>query len=403
MRSGLLSLSLISVLSVNAHAGERAVPDYGAYPLRWLEATSDLYPITQASREVQRETWMANKKIAEGSSTDEIRIEVAASDGDNASKQAQKIENYWVAHHHYPTSRILHEATLPSAWAGWVVVRSSTSRALPAVPPARLTAWLGRLPKALPQPVVAVAAPVAPLGPVDSIATSQAAALSPARFESESDLESLSGRRPPLPIRPYAALEFYSCEGWRTEKSDPKASASWLGPRLGFDAQVIHIPVAALGVSGSYYRSITPLSTDAQDSKAQEIEGSAWMLFRANTLHYGIPQIRLGGGYLQNRRWGTPASGGTFLPTFQGARFWSELSTEIDSHFTLGLHAAYTAAQQGLYEAGGQLTHNLFRLRDRQWDLTFGMNAAVARADTALGPRTQETWLSFQLGLSGGI
>jgi hypothetical protein len=386
MKNFRMILTGISVLCLSAASAWSAeLRLYGTFPAEWLQSVDDVYPITSAPDGIQWEAWLAVRSMSSAPANEKIVIDAYGS----GRAQAQKLVDYFVEHHNFPAGRFKIELVNRPEWNGWVVVHP----AMVEVPDGSPT--LDRAPSLATLPPVAI--------PRDPAMVSTQAAPLPRQAMRAVGLAStvqggfLAGARGPE-LRPFVGIEWFALEG---SPSLPHFTrATWLGSRAGAELALVRWPISEIGISGHYYHSFDGVTTDAQASSVNEIATQAYWLMRANSTLMGVPMIRVFGGLYSNRRDGDPSLG--FLPAILGPRFGTELSTRVDGIFTLGVSGAYTAALDGVYEAGGFLSHRFFSVDTSNWEARLAITADSARVRNSAGLQ-KESWLTMEIGLTGNL
>src|SRR5262245_14168023 len=103
-----------------------------------------------------------------------------------------------------------------------------------------------------------------------------------------------------IQFRPYAALQWFSVSG--AKGLARPARAGWMGARVQTEFAFFRWPIAEVGANAYFYRSFLALTPDAESGQATEGGAQGYLLFKANTTVFGVPMLRVMGGYYANIR-----------------------------------------------------------------------------------------------------
>jgi len=371
--------------------------NWGAFPVEWLREQAGIGSVRSLPREAQIQLAFACAGIRQAKAEHLVLIEGS----ENHFREAQKLKEYLVTQQGISPDRIklvYRDSEDSSAWDGWLHVRPQTVE-VPVAPTPELLAWSRQITDLKNY----VHSHPSSQGE-EPIRVSQAAAI---RAEVERQVKDArpsylrDGR-----IRTLVSTEYLSVDGLKGE--DSLTRAAWMGFRVGGDLAVFHAPVFEFGFAGNVARSFIPMSVDAQNATATSWVGEGYGLLRANSSTFGIPELRVGLGWMGNNRSASSIlNTSAFLPAITGPRARIEISSRIDGIFRLALHGGGVAALEGyqVMDFGGSLSQRLWDNGHQSISARVGLDAGIARATTGAIPTEtdRETWASFQVGIAASL
>ncbi len=370
---------------------------WGAFPVEWLSENGPIQSVQELPREAQIQLAFACAGIRNSKTSDLVLIEGAQ----GQLSQGQKLKNYLVTQQGIAPERIklvyrdLEEA---GAWEGWIHIRPQGVE-LPVAPTRALASWIDAIRK---EKMIALN-PAATLQEVP-IRTSQAAAV---RAEIEREVkDSRPSFKRENRIRTIVSTEYLSVDG--LNGNDSLTRAAWMGFRVGGDLAVFHAPIFELGFSGNVARSFLSMSEDARNATATSWVGEGFGVLRANSRRFGIPELRIGLGWMGNNRSASSnLNDAVFLPPVTGPRLRLEVSSRVDGMFRLGGHLGGVSTQNGyqIFDFGGSLSQRLWDNGRQSLSARVGLDAGIARAtpEAVPGLTDRETWASFQVGIAANL
>lgn len=354
-----------------SHGGTEST--VSAFPAEWLEATPELYPISQQPAPVQWQAWLT-VQIAAAKSRKPPPILIEAHGASKAV--AEKILRYLVDHHKFPENRfIVAERRTDDAWKGWITVRPE-GVSLPAQAPS----W------ELPVVRTSLASPMSP----------EEAARLYQYSDTRQNPEIASSR---VSFRPGIGLQWFNLETDPRRPAD-RWQASWLGVRASGETALARTGAYEFGLSGSYFTSLTGLDEASVSSRITVADGGGYALANLEPSVLGLVQLRMDMGFFGN--WRDREDRSQFAPPVRAAQLKLGASTTFDDAIRMGASLGYAFSERGVWQAGGALSHRIFASSARRWDLALAMTLSLARFDRE-GGSVQESWSAIQVGVSGAL